>query len=82
MNRLNTISISELKQHPARALNDVVVSQKPKIIVQRSTPKAVIMDIDYFNALQEAYEDYLDTLEFDKTISLKRVSLKHHQISK
>ncbi|HLD26960.1 MAG TPA: hypothetical protein VJB63_03320 [Patescibacteria group bacterium] len=42
----------------------------------RSKPAAAIVDLKYLDVLQRTYEDYLDTLEFDKTISLKRISLE------
>lgn len=42
-------------------------------LLKRSKPAAAVVDIKYLEALQEAYEDYLDTLEFDKTIKLKRI---------
>lgn len=44
-------------------------------LLRRSKPAVAIVDIKYLNALQQAYEDYLDTLEFDATIKLKRISL-------
>lgn len=44
-------------------------------LLRRSKLTAAVVDIKYLNALQEAYEDYLDTLEFDQTIKLKRTPL-------
>lgn len=44
-------------------------------LLRRSKPAAAVVDIKYLEALQEAHEDYLDTLEFDETIKMKRVPL-------
>lgn len=44
-------------------------------LVRRSKVEAAVVDVKYLNALQEAYEDYLDTLEFDNTVKLKRIPL-------
>lgn len=41
-------------------------------LVRRSKLEAAVVDINYLNALQEAYEDYLDTLEFDRAIKVKK----------
>lgn len=48
-------------------------------LLRRSKPEAALVDIGYLRALQEAYEDYLDTLEFDKAVGLKRISLAQHK---
>lgn len=44
-------------------------------LLRRSKPTVAIVDIKYLSALQEAYEDYLDTLEYDQTIKLKKIPL-------
>jgi len=51
-------------------------------LLRRSKLTAAVVDIKYLEALQEAYEDYLDTLEFDQTIKLKRVPLSKAKRSK
>lgn len=51
-------------------------------LLRRSKLTAAVVDIKYLTALQEAYEDYLDTLEFDKTIKLKRTPLVKTKKSK
>lgn len=51
-------------------------------LLRRSKLTAAIVDIKYLTALQEAYEDYLDTLEFDETIKLKRIPLVKTKKSK
>ena len=47
------------------------------LLLRHSKAEAALVDINYLAALQEAYENYLDTLEFDKTIGLKRIPLKN-----
>lgn len=42
-------------------------------VVKNSQKNAYVVDADYFLALQEAHENYLDTIEFDKGMeSLKK----------
>ena len=48
-------------------------------LVHRSKTKAALVDIEYLKALQEVYENYLDSVEFDKTVNLKRISLEKHE---
>lgn len=63
MNGTQTITISELRQNAASAVNSVVSTQQPKVILQRSRPKAVLVDIDYFQALEEAVVELTDAAE-------------------
>ena len=51
-------------------------------LLRRSKVAAAVVDVKYLTALQEAYEDYLDTLEFDRTIKLKRIPLARAKKSK
>ncbi len=37
-----------------------------------------VVNLNYLAVLQETYEDYLDTLEFDQTKKLKRIPLEEH----
>ncbi len=78
MNTLNvTFSVTDLRHKT----NDVLKQAKDNGVVyllRRSKPLAAVVDIEYLRGLQDAYEDYLDTLEFDKTIGLKRIPLKAH----
>lgn len=60
MNGTQTITISELRQNAASAINTVIAQQKPTIILQRSRPTAVLVDVRYFQALEEAVLDASD----------------------
>jgi prevent-host-death family protein len=75
-----TYSITDLR-HKTSALLKEAGSRGYVYLVRRSKPTAAIVDLAYLAALQEAYEDYLDTLEFDATIGQKRLSLEEHKKS-
>lgn len=66
MNNTNTLSISKLRQHATEAVDSVVLKQTPTIILKRSQPKAVLVDIDYFQALEETVLDLTDSSEAEK----------------
>ncbi|OGK16044.1 hypothetical protein A2690_01345 [Candidatus Roizmanbacteria bacterium RIFCSPHIGHO2_01_FULL_39_12b] len=66
MNNTQTISISELRQNATGAINRVVDSQRPVVIVTRSKPKAVLVDFNYFNSLEEAIMDLTDAAEAER----------------
>ncbi|OGK32920.1 hypothetical protein A3F58_04010 [Candidatus Roizmanbacteria bacterium RIFCSPHIGHO2_12_FULL_37_9b] len=75
MNNTQTISVSQLRQNATQAINEAVVNQKPTIILQRSQPKAVLVDIEYFQALEEAVFDLTDAKEAEKAKKEKRSPL-------
>jgi len=74
----NTFSVTDLRHNTLKVLKEVKNSGYVQIL-NRSKTEAALVDIDYLTALQEAYEDYLDVLEFDKTIGLKRISLSAYK---
>ncbi|KKR31386.1 MAG: Prevent-host-death family protein [Candidatus Gottesmanbacteria bacterium GW2011_GWA2_41_12] len=76
MNSTNTLSISELRANTAQAIDNVSNKKEPTVILQRSEPKAVLVDIDYFNALEEAVLDLTDAQEAEKAKKEKKISLK------
>lgn len=63
MNGTQTITISQLRQNAADTINSVIARQQPAIILQRSRPTAILVDIAYFQALEEAVLDATDTRE-------------------
>lgn len=69
-----TYSITDLRQKTLDVVN-AAQSQGYVHIVHNSKAKVAVVDSQYLAALQEAYEDYLDTLEFDRTKDLPTVSL-------
>jgi|SRR3989344_445760 len=60
---MNTVSITDLRQDATKVLNQVEDSQEPTYILQNSELKAVLLDVQYYEALQEALEDFMDGLE-------------------
>jgi len=62
----NTISISELRQDATNLINLAVSQQNPLIVMQRSKPKVVVVDYQYFRALEEAIMDITDNQEAEK----------------
>ncbi|KKQ41069.1 MAG: hypothetical protein US60_C0047G0020 [Microgenomates group bacterium GW2011_GWC1_37_8] len=61
-----TLSITQLKQRAAEAVDFVVKNAQPLTILQRSSPRAVLVDADYFMALEEALLDTTDSKEAEK----------------
>lgn len=76
----NTFTVTDLR-HRTNAVLKEAASHGFAYLFRRSRLQAAVVDPFYLKALQEAYEDYLDTLEFDKTVTLKRVSLETHKKS-
>lgn len=74
----DTFSITDLR-HKTAAILKRTASKGLVYLVRHSRPEAALLDLDYFNALKAAYEDYLDTREFDRTINLKRIPLEKHK---
>lgn len=67
MNSTQTLSISQLRQNVAQSIDDVVEKQEPMIILKRSIPKAILVDIKYFQALEDAVLDMSDSKEAEKS---------------
>lgn len=78
MNSTFTIPITQLKQNAAQVIDDVVNSGQSAVILQRSQPKAVIADFDYFNSLEAAVVDFLDAQEADKAKKDTKTTLKNY----
>lgn len=72
MNSTHTITISQLRQNAADAINTVRDSQQPTVILQRSSPAAVLVDVRYFQALEEAVLDATDSREADRAKTEER----------
>lgn len=75
MNATQSITISELRQNATAAVNAVVNSQQPTIILQRSQPKAVLVDAEYYQALEDAVLDLTDSQEIERAKKEPRVPL-------
>lgn len=75
----DTYSVTDLRHNTTKVLNDAL--EKGYVyLIKNSKREAAIVDPKYLDALQEAYEDYLDTLEFDKTAKEKgKISLSEYK---
>lgn len=74
---MNTYSITDLRQKTLDVVNAAQALGYVQII-HNSKAKVAVVDSEYLAALQEAYEDYLDSLEFDRTINLPRITLDEY----
>lgn len=75
MNNTQSLSISQLRQNATKAIEKVLSDQTPIVIFQRSRPKAVLVDLDYYQALEEAVFDLTDSREADKARRENRTPL-------
>lgn len=66
MNGTPTFSISQLRQQAAKAINMVNKQKRSAVILQRSQPKAVLVDYDYYQALEESVLDLTDSHEAER----------------
>ena len=66
MNSTQMLSISQLRQNISEIIKSVSATQEPKVIMQRSQPKAVLVDVDYFKDLEEAVLELADSREAEK----------------
>ena len=73
-----TLTVTDLRRKSAWALNNLN-KEKLFLLLQNSKPKGALVDLEYLKMLQTAYEDYLDVLEFDKTINEKTISWKEYK---
>lgn len=79
MNTLDdTFSVTDLRHKTSKIL-DRVADKGIVYLVRHSKTEAALVDMEYLVALQQAYENYIDTLEFDETVTLKRIPLSKHK---
>lgn len=78
MNGTTSLSVSQLRQATAKALQTVAQTKQPTIIFQRSQPKAVLVDYDYFQALEEAVLDAGDGREATRAQKEERVPFSEY----
>ena len=78
MTGVNTLSISELRKNTASVIEAVFKRKEPKMILQRSKPKAILVDIGYFNALEEMLFDITDSNEAEKAKKEKKDSFDEY----
>lgn len=75
---IDTFSVTDLRHKTSQILENL--PEKGVVyIIRHAKKQAALVDIKYLTALQEAYEDYIDTIEYDKTIHQKRIPLSEHK---
>lgn len=57
---LHTIPVTEFRQKTVEILNKITATNQPFYLLQRSHPKAVVMNVPYFESLMEELEDLRD----------------------
>jgi prevent-host-death family protein len=66
MNSTFSVPISKLRQNTADIVSQVVNGGMSAVIMQRSQPKVVIADYEYFNSLEETVMDVFDGIDAEK----------------
>ena len=74
----NSTTVTELRRKSASILKSLA-DEKLLILIQNSKPKGALVDLEYLKMLQKAYEDYLDTLAFDQTVSEPTITWEKHK---
>ena len=81
-----TISLTQLKRSPARAIKKLKGSIDPLYILSRGKPVGVLVDLDTYHKLEEAIEDLWAIKEVEKidrnepTISLEEFVKEHEGV--
>ncbi len=70
-----TVSISDVRTNLADLVKRAITTQLPITILQRSEPKAVLVDHNYYVALEEAVLDLTDAREADRAKTEKTLPL-------
>ena len=63
---MNIISISDFRNKAADFVSQAANLQKTFTIMQRSKPKAILVNHDYYQALEQAVIDLTDAREAEK----------------
>lgn len=62
-----SITVTDLRRKSASILKSLD-KEKLLLLLQNSKPRGVLVELKYIKMLQEAYEDYMDILAFDKAV--------------
>jgi PHD/YefM family antitoxin component YafN of YafNO toxin-antitoxin module len=74
----NSTTVTELRRKSASILK-TLADEKLLLLIQNSKPRGALVDLEYLKMLQEAYEDYLDTLAFDQAVDQPTISWEKHK---
>ncbi len=75
---INTVSITDLKQNTASVIKRIKSEGESVAVLQRSEIAAVLVDPDYYEALEQALEDKLDLQAIEDRKDEPRVSLEEY----
>lgn len=78
MNGTNTLSISDLRKNTASVIETIFKKKEQRIILQRSKPKAVLVDIEYFRALEDLLFYITDSNEAERAKKEKGLPFNHY----
>jgi len=77
-----TVSITDLRQKASNILRQVVSTKEPAFVIQNSEVKAVVMDMEEYQFMQEAIEDLTDGWESQLALKQKPLISLDEYISK
>ncbi|MFH1895882.1 MAG: type II toxin-antitoxin system prevent-host-death family antitoxin [bacterium] len=60
-----TISVTDLRRRSAYALEEAR-NNNIVLVIQNSVPKAALVSLDYLKNLQGVYENFIDTMSFNR----------------
>lgn len=78
MNDMFTVPITKLRKNAASIISDVTTKGISAVVMQRSEPKVVIADYEYFKSLEESVMDTLDVEEAEKAKTEPTISLESY----
>ena len=67
LNKSQVLTTTQVRQKLNKILKDVASGDTPYYIFDRSTPKAVLLDIDVYNDLMDNLEELQDAYELLKS---------------
>ncbi len=77
-----TVSITDLRQKASNILRQVVSTKEPAFVIQNSEVKAVVVDMEEYQFMQEAIGDLADGLESRAALKEKPLISLDEYISK
>lgn len=72
------ISITDLKQNTAAVVNQAIADPQPITVTKKSDPAVIVVQHQYFQALEDAVMDLTDSLEAEKAKTESTISLDQY----
>lgn len=73
-----TLTITDLRRKSAKIMKKLP-EEKLFLLVQNSRARGALVDLKYFKKLQDAYEEYMDILTYDKAIKEPTISWEEYK---